>query len=229
MDEFDNMSQSFISEEHLREAIGFDEYVKRAVRRVEKTDPESIDGAERVLLHYVSLNNHRMKRILNQYSVPTDLRSKIGRISEPQIWLVITEDWCGDSAQSLPHIAQMAEVNPLIELKILHRDEHPELMDRYLTDGKRGIPKLIAIDENRNELFRWGPRPKEAAALFKETLDSGLSKTEAYERLHLWYARNRGRAIEAELDELISQFIIADETVVTQPVFSPRIFSDARQ
>ena len=207
------MQHSFITKEHLGASITFGQYVERAEAKVAEANRNSPEDSESKSMQYIALNYHRMRRILNNYVLPPELQSKLRRITSSHIWLVLTEDWCGDSAQSLSYIAKMAEVNPLIELKILYRDEHPELMDRYLTDGKRSIPKLIAIDESGNELFRWGPRPKEAAAIFNDSLASGISKDEAYERLHLWYPRNRGRAIEAELDALISQVANVDEAV----------------
>ena len=118
--------------------------------------------------------------------------------------MVLTEDWCGDSAQNLPYIAKIAECNSLIKLRILPRDQNLDLMDLYLTDQKsRSIPKLVAFDEFGNELFQWGPRPYEAQKLVMELNALGLSKNEFNEKLHLWYGRNKGKSIENEFVELL--------------------------
>lgn len=35
---------------------------------------------------------------------------------------------------------------PELELRVLRRDEHPEIMDEYLTNGSRSIPVVIVLD-----------------------------------------------------------------------------------
>ena len=59
-------------------------------------------------------------------------------------WLVLTEAWCGDAAQSLPIINKMAEVSDNITLRLILRDENLDVMDQFLQNGRsRSIPKLI--------------------------------------------------------------------------------------
>ena len=58
---------------------------------------------------------------------------------------MIAEDWCGDASNTIPILAKLVEL-PGLELRVLRRDEHPEVMDRYLTDGSRSIPIVIALD-----------------------------------------------------------------------------------
>jgi hypothetical protein len=77
-------------------------------------------------------------------------------------------------------------------------------MDAYLTDGTRGIPKLTAFDSQGRELFRWGPRPKPAVELFRRFKEEEVPGPELREKLHLWYAKNRGRALEEELVDLLA-------------------------
>lgn len=126
------------------------------------------------------------------------------KITSPQIWMLITEDWCGDSAQNIPYIFKLAECNNNISLRLIPRDENPDIMDMYLTDGKsRSIPKLVAFDENGNELFQWGPRPEEAIKLVKDLKEQGFSKEEFEKKLHLWYAKNKGKNLEEEFIEIL--------------------------
>jgi hypothetical protein len=104
----------------------------------------------------------------------------------------------------MSQLAAMANIAPRVELRILLRDQHLEIMDLYLTNGTaRAIPKLIAFDEESNEVFTWGPRPDVAAKLVRSRLDEGIPKTKAYEELHGWYARNKGKDIEAEFEKLL--------------------------
>ena len=210
------MSRSVITENHVKESIDFSEVMEQASAKEKRLNEQlkSLDQSQQEDLNFLRLNNHRMRRVLKTYSVSPELRYGVEQIREPQTWLVLSEDFCGDSAQSLPIISKMAELNPMISLRILSRDDHLDLMDRYLTSGKRGIPKLIVIDKNFNEIFNWGPRPKEAAKVFIGSLESGKDKDEAYKDLHTWYAKDRGKAIEAEFIEVLSQIIVEKEGVL---------------
>jgi hypothetical protein len=72
--------------------------------------------------------------------------------------IVITEDWCGDAMINTPILLHLAEKTGM-EVRMILRDSNLELMDQYLTNGKsRSIPIFIFIDEEGNEVAKWGPR-----------------------------------------------------------------------
>jgi hypothetical protein len=151
------------------------------------------------------LNLQRTLR-LQKYFIPSDdLINVISSTQYSQTWLVLTESWCGDSAQNLPIIAKAASLNTKINLRIVPRDENLELMDKYLTNGSRSIPKLIVFDNKNNELFKWGPRPAEAQNLFSKLKNEGLDKSEINKQLHLWYGKNHGKEVEKELIVLLKK------------------------
>ncbi len=107
---------------------------------------------------YRKLNFQRSSRLEKTFVPSEETRQIFSNIIKKQKWILITESWCGDSAQNLPIIAKLAELNSLIDFKIVLRDSNLDFMDLYLTNGGRAIPKLIVFDENDNELFRWGPQ-----------------------------------------------------------------------
>ncbi|WP_436517681.1 thioredoxin family protein [Ekhidna sp. To15] len=156
------------------------------------------------LIYYTKLNSQRSKRIGKTSVLRPDLVEQIQTLPK-QIWLLITETWCGDAANSVPIIAKLAELNPSIDLRIVLRDENLELMDQFLTKGGRSIPKLIALDEELNVLFDWGPRPKEAQSLYwgwREREDREPYK-EFQVTLQKWYNENKSGAVQEEIAELL--------------------------
>ncbi len=163
-------------------------------------------------LGYTRLNLQRMGRWNKTSKVSASLEQLMGKVNRPQVWLLITEAWCGDGAQSIPHLAKIAALNPLISLKIILRDEHPELMDAYLTNGARSIPKLIAITADlQQELFIWGPKPQyllDCHAAYKQN-PGDLSYQEFKKQVHLWYAKNKQKDLETEIYPLISSTLIS--------------------
>jgi hypothetical protein len=112
--------------------------------------------------------------------------------------LVIAEDWCGDASSTVPILARFADAVPGMSLRVLRRDEHPELMDRYLTNGSRSIPIVIVLDESFLELGHWGPRPAvlQAWVLANRPL---VPKAELYPQIRKWYARDRGETTLREV------------------------------
>jgi len=159
-------------------------------------------------IKYTKMNVARMNRVDKIGKVSAEMESLIKNIQKPQVWVILTEAWCGDASQSIPYIAKLANLNPLITLKLIFRDENPEIMDEYLTDGARSIPKLISLTEDlEEELFTWGPRPKflqDRLKVFRKD-PNGLSSKEFSEGTYLWYARDRNKSVEQELFETISK------------------------
>ena len=170
-------------------------------------DPSTLEGLEAEHAEFAKLNLHRAGRIKRTWRPSAKLESLFARIDRPQLWLVLTEPWCGDSAQCVPCLEILAKSHPEITIRYLLRDDNLEIMDRYLTVGKRSIPMLVAFDSEGNEQFRWGPRPAEAQAVFNAATAEGLGKPAKLEKLHLFYGRNRGRAIDGELVDLLSLYL----------------------
>ncbi|MEN8008279.1 MAG: thioredoxin family protein [Candidatus Krumholzibacteriota bacterium] len=170
-------------------------------------DPATLVGIDAERAEFAKLNLHRVGRIQRTWRPSAELASLLARIDDPQVWMVLTEPWCGDSAQCVPCLEILADGNPEITIRFLPRDDNPEIMDRYLTDGKRSIPLLVAFGPRGDELFRWGPRPAEAQVVFDAATAAGLEKPAKLEKLHLFYGRNRGRALDGELVTVLEHYL----------------------
>jgi hypothetical protein len=114
--------------------------------------------------------------------------------------LVIAEDWCGDASNTIPILAKFAAAVPGIELRIIQRDRHPEMMERYLTNGSRSIPIVIVLDAAFNELGHWGPRPDVLQSWVIANRGS-VPKQQLYPQVRTWYARDRGESTLREVLE----------------------------
>ena len=123
-------------------------------------------------------------------------------VAIPGHWhlLVMVEDWCGDAVNTVPHIARLAELAPNLDLRVVGREDNPDLMDAHLTNGTRSIPVVIALDAAFVEHGWWGPRPSELQH-WVLTTGKSLEKDERYKHVRTWYARDRGRTT---LDEVVT-------------------------
>lgn len=198
------MASDFFEQRRPHQGLTYEAYFELMTERAnQETAGLSEEDADRVT--YTKLNLQRSDRIGRTYQVRPTLKAALHQLEPPQLWMVLTEPWCGDSAQCLPYIAAMAEVNPGIELRILLRDQNLDIMDQFLTGSSRSIPKLVAYRASGAEIFQWGPRPAEAQKVFEQAKAEGLEKPELLGRLHLWYGRDRGKAIEEEFEDLLSK------------------------
>lgn len=145
-----------------------------------------------------------MLRVGKTHSVSAQLADQVTRLKQKIYWLVLTEHWCGDAAQSLPVFNKIAEMSEgKIEMKLVYRDQNPKLMDAYLTNRTRSIPKLIQLNEQFNVTGIWGPRPTEAQKLVKRLKSDAATATAYANELHLWYAKDNQQSLEAEISKLL--------------------------
>lgn len=115
--------------------------------------------------------------------------------------LVLAEDWCGDASNTVPILARLGDEAECLEMRVIKRDENPEVMDQYLTNSTRSIPIVIAVDADFNERGHWGPRPSELQQWVVDNKDS-MPKTELYPKVRRWYAKDRGETTLREVLEL---------------------------
>ncbi len=155
------------------------------------------------LLHYSNLNVTRMNRLDKTIEILPEIKKEIEKLPK-QTWLVLSEGWCGDAAQIVPVIVKMADCSENIDLKIVLRDENEELMNEFLTNGGKAIPKLIVIDDNLNLINHWGPRPEPAKKLIADyKAKTGVVDEPIKIELQKWYLNDKGHTIQNEIVELL--------------------------
>lgn len=151
------------------------------------------------MLHYTKMNVKRLERWLAKGILLEDTISAIKEINTKQNWTVLTEAWCGDAAHSLGFIQKMADLNENISLEWKLRDENLDLMDQFLTNGGRSIPKLIAKDEAGNDLFDWGPRPSHIQTIYLDLRQKEVPYSEISVELQKLYNKDKGVSIQEEI------------------------------
>jgi hypothetical protein len=152
------------------------------------------------------VNAFRINRIYNSIHVIPELKNEIRSLKENWDWVIISESWCGDGSQNVPIIAKIAAYSNNIRLRLILRDENPEIMSKHLTNGARAIPKLICINSLTNkEIGTWGPRPAviaEKVVALKAEYPKML-KYDFEKNLHHWYAQDKGLSLQNEFIQLV--------------------------
>ncbi len=171
------------------------------------TEKNLTTGAEQTeaLANYTSLNNARMRRLDKTIKISEETNTLFANYTKDVTWLVLTESWCGDAAQSMPVISKLADIAPNVSMKVALRDENTSLMKYFLTNGGMSIPKLIAIDNaSKIVLGEWGPRPAVATKMvadYKAT--HGALDPQFKKDLQVWYTKDKGQAVVDDLERLL--------------------------
>ena len=196
-----------IIEKSLSQSYSYTAYrnqIKTLLKEGKSTGKEQSEA----LTHYSELNEARMNRLEKTVKISTEIIQKLNQLHGDYIWLVISEGWCGDAAQILPVIYKMAELSEKIDLKIVFRDENEDLMNLFLSNGTKSIPKLLILDKSTLDVLgHFGPRPMGAKQLILDyKAKHGIVDETAKTNLQLWYLHDKGLSTQKEILDVMLAF-----------------------
>ncbi|UCG76478.1 MAG: thioredoxin family protein [Gemmatimonadota bacterium] len=166
---------------------------------------------DRFLSREVERNHDLWEGIYRRARTPAWARRRAAELVGHWRLLVLAEDWCGDAVNTVPVLARLAEDVPHFELRVLGRDENPELMGRHLTNGTRSIPMAIILGERFGVAGAWGPRPAELQRFVISEKARGVRPPrEIYAESRRWYARDRGETTLSELLDAVAAATAVD-------------------
>jgi hypothetical protein len=157
-------------------------------------------------LHYTNLNVTRMRRLDKTTRIEDEVLKVIQNVKKEQIWLIITEAWCGDAAQVIPVVEAIARLNEMVQTRYVLRDEHTELIDLFLTNGGRSIPMILLLNTEKDQVYAtWGPRPSELQEVIDANKASDIPKpySELSTDVQRWYAKDKTLSTQREFSSVI--------------------------
>jgi thiol-disulfide isomerase/thioredoxin len=190
--------------ESLKKSQSYREY-RNDVKQLVEDNSTTGNVKTEALINYTMLNDRRMSRWDKTIKIPQDIQEKITAHRDKMTWLVITESWCGDAAHVMPAMNKLAELNGNIDFKVVLRDENQALIDQFLTNGTRSIPKLIMIDDESDEVVStYGPRPSTATRVVNDYKKAhGKLTPEFKEDLQRWYNKDKGQNTLEDITEML--------------------------
>lgn len=202
-----------ISDEIIDLSLDYKEY-KLLLDGLMKDGRTTGENQDEWLVDYSRLNLQRMSRLDKTWKPSDKIEKRMLAMETPLIWLTITEGWCGDAAQIVPILEKIAAINPLISHRLILRDENPGLMEQFLTNGTRSIPKTVILEQSTHRVLgSWGPRPAGAVDLLKDLKQqNALPKEEMYSQLHGWYAKDKGSHTAKEFVDSVEFALVTAES-----------------
>ncbi|WP_282123180.1 thioredoxin family protein [Algibacter mikhailovii] len=190
----------------LERSISYKSYRALVKQLAEDSSSTGLEKTK-AFANYTKLNDKRMARWDKTIKVPKIAQDIISEFNHTITLLVITESWCGDAAHVIPVLNKITELNSNLSLRLVLRDENPELMDRFLTFGNKSVPKVIIIDNESGAVIQtYGPRPTEAANYVRRFKSKHGTLTPHFkEDLQHWYNNDKGQNVIQDVTQLLSQ------------------------
>ena len=192
-----------VTSEFYSQLPTFEEYYTHIIRLFEEGKTTGENQSE-AMLNYTKLALARTRRGLKTFKLSSDLIETAKKHTSKK-WFLITEAWCGDAGNIIPIIQLLAKEIEGVTLKVMIRDEHPEIMNNFLTNGGKSIPIFVLFDVEYHQLKKWGPRPAPAQ---KMVLDNKETKAFSYADLSInlqkWYQKDKTLTLQKELIKLFS-------------------------
>ena len=119
--------------------------------------------------------------------------------------LIVTEDWCSDSVQTVPYIHLALKNHPAYTIRIVNSTIGRPIMEAHRTpDDRAATPTVVALDERNQFLGVWVERPAELQALVLEQQKVRMRR-EVTEIKTKWYEKDAGRSTVSEVMALFAK------------------------
>ncbi|TYA70073.1 thioredoxin family protein [Seonamhaeicola marinus] len=191
----------------MENSVSYEAYRNMVIQLVEDKDTTGDDKSES-RIDFTKLSNRRMKRWDKTLKIDEAAKKRFADFDRKVTWLVITESWCGDAAHVMPVLNKIADLSENIDMKVVLRDENEALMDMFLTNGGKAIPKLIMLDDETGDVLdTYGPRPSEATGYVNRfKAEHGSLTADFKEDLQHWYNNDKGATVVEDVTQMLRKF-----------------------
>jgi hypothetical protein len=146
----------------------------------------------------------------NDAAVTADMVTRMHALPERRRLLVVAEDWCSDSLNTVPYLARLVDAAPeRLALRIVNSTAGYQIMEAHRTpDGRAATPTVVVLGEDDRLIGAWTERPAALRAWLEEQKHSGektLSRDALHDRAMKWYAEDAGNATVTEVAAILAR------------------------
>jgi len=148
--------------------------------------------------------------------VPPNLSKRAQILGEWRL-LVIAEDWCGDSANTIPYLARLVEDVDGVDMRVVDSEAGGSLMAAHPTpDGRGATPTVLLLDQEGAVAGCWIERPTELQDWWLEN-EASVGREELLRQKYAWYDDDLGRTTMAEVVQMIEAAEKGDRWCAASP------------
>ncbi len=142
----------------------------------------------------------------NDAAVTPDLVTRMRALPDKRRLLIVAEDWCSDSANTVPYIVRLVDGAPeRLELRVIDSERGRPIMEAHRTpDGRAATPVVVILAEDGRVLGAWTERPSSIQTWFLEKQKTTMQKP-LHDELHEWYVKDAGKTTMAEIADIVSR------------------------
>jgi hypothetical protein len=157
-------------------------------------------------LEHARARRDEWRQHYNDASVTPELITRMRALPERRLILVVAEDWCSDSVNTVPYIARLVDGAPeRLSLRLINATVGRAAMDANPTvDGRSATPTVIVLREDGQVAGTWVERPSTAQTWFLEQQKSVMQRP-LHEQLLKWYSDDAGRTTMAEIAVILER------------------------
>ena len=131
---------------------------------------------------------------------PDALVQRLARAGGGLTFLIVAEDWCVDSVNTVPYVVALAHA-ARVDVRIVNRSVGAPLVSAHrAADGRRVTPIVVLLRDGR-DAGAWIERPEPLQQLFR-TMDDNAGNAHRFAQRQTWYDHDRGRTAMAEIVDL---------------------------
>ncbi len=127
-------------------------------------------------------------------SVEESALARARAIASPRRLLVVADDTCHDSINTVPYLAKLADAAPdMLSMRIVSSDVGQAIKEAHPTpDGRAATPTVVVLDEHGDVKGVFVERPA-ALLRYVEEHGGGLYPNQVRDLRRRWYAEDKGR------------------------------------
>ena len=142
----------------------------------------------------------------NDATVSPALITRMRALAAKRRLLVVAEDWCSDSVNTVPYIARLIDGAPeRLDMRVVNRETGKDVMEAHKTpDGRTATPTIVVLGEDWQVIGAWTERPAAVQTWFLEKQKTTMQKP-LHDELLAWYEKDAGKTTVNEIADLVER------------------------
>jgi thioredoxin family protein len=142
----------------------------------------------------------------NNATVSAALVTRMRALPAKRHLLVVAEDWCSDSLNTVPYIVRLVDGGrERLDLRIVNREVGQAIMEAHRTpDGRVATPTIAILAEDWHVTGAWTERPSAIQSWFLEKQKTTMQKP-LHDELLAWYEKDAGQTTVLEIADLLER------------------------
>ncbi len=138
-------------------------------------------------------------------AIPDALAARMRALTTPLRVLIVAEEECSDSMNSMPYLVRLVQLAPNIGVRVVDSKAGRSIMEAHRTpDGRAATPTVVVLDAQDRVIACWVERPSTLIAWLKTPKDS-LPADQRFGGRLKWYENDKGTAALAEWVPMFEQ------------------------